>query len=206
MKQHALLLATWNQGKLNELRQLLADLRLTICDLSSFPAIQPVAETGETFLENARLKAVGYATQTKLLTLADDSGLEVDALDGAPGVRSARYAHEGASDAQRANKLLSELSCVPPGPRRARFVSVIAIADQKGQVIHVSRGTCEGRIAEAPRGSNGFGYDPIFIPEGLDQTFAELQAEVKNSLSHRSRAIAGAHQFLRGLTVSSDAG
>jgi len=206
VKPCTLLVATYNQGKLNELRGLLADLPLTLCDLSSFPSVQPVAETGETFLENAKLKAVGYSTQTKLLTLADDSGLEVDALDGAPGVRSARYSGEGASDTERTNKLLSELSGVPPRARGARFVSVIAMADRNGQVIHVSRGTCAGRIADAARGSNGFGYDPIFIPEGLDKTFAELQPEVKNGLSHRSRAIAEAYQFLRSLTLSSDAG
>lgn len=206
MKQRTLLLATFNQGKLRELRELLAELPLHICDLNTFPSIQPVPETGETFLENARLKAIGYSKQTKLLTLADDSGLEVDALDGAPGVRSARYSHEGASDADRTSKLLSELSGVRAAERTARFVSVIAIADQDGQIIHVSKGACEGRVADAPKGSGGFGYDPIFIPAGLDQTFAELQPEVKNRISHRARAFAGAYQFLRGLTVSLGAG
>jgi len=206
VKQRTLLLATFNQGKRRELRQLVAELPLLICDLNSFPSIRPVPETGETFLENARLKAIGYSRQTRLLTLADDSGLEVDALGGAPGVRSARYSHEGAADADRTSKLLSELSGVRAGQRTARFVSVIAIAGEDGQIIHVSKGTCEGRVAEAPKGLGGFGYDPIFIPEGLDQTFAELQTEVKNRISHRAVAFAGAYQFLRGLTASLGAG
>src|SRR5262249_23729866 len=148
------------------------------------PSILPVSETGETFTENATLKALGYAKQARLLTLADDSGLEVDALDGAPGVRSARYSHERASDADRISKLLLELSDVPDSERTARFVSVVVIANALDEVIHISSGTCDGRIARTARGSNGFGYDPIFIPEGQVQTFAELPTSVKNRISH----------------------
>jgi XTP/dITP diphosphohydrolase len=200
-----LLIATCNKGKLGELRKLLGDIPLAIMDLGDFPSIQFVHETFETFAQNASLKATGYATQAQLLTLADDSGLEVDALGGAPGVLSARYAGDGASDQERTNKLLSELSNVPSEQRSARFVCSVAIANEEGAVVHVSSGVCEGRIAFAPRGAAGFGYDPIFIPRGFDETFAELKAEVKNKISHRGRALSGAHEFLRSLTVASNA-
>ena len=201
MKQRSLLIATFNKGKLRELRQLLAKLPFAISDLEGLSSIQPIPEDGKTFIENASLKASGYAKQTGLLTLADDSGLQVDALNGAPGVLSARYAHEGASDTERTAKLLTELSHVQGSARTARFVSVIAIADEYGKVINISKGTCEGRIVDASRGTNGFGYDPVFAPDGFDQTFAELQTEVKNRISHRARALAGACEFLRNLTV-----
>ena len=201
MKQRNLLIATLNLGKLQELRQLVEKLPFVISDLRGSPCIQPIPETGETFIENASLKAAGYATQTGLLTLADDSGLEVDHLKGAPGVFSARYAHEGASDADRTTKLLAELSHVPESDRAARFVSVIAIADEFGAVVNVSTGACHGRIANAPRGTNGFGYDPVFIPNGFDRTFAELEIEVKNRISHRAQALAAAVEFLRSLTT-----
>jgi XTP/dITP diphosphohydrolase len=201
VKLRSLLIATFNKGKLQELRQLLAKHSFVISDLESFSSVQPIPETGETFIENASLKASGYAKQTGLLTLADDSGLEVDALNGAPGVLSARYGREGASDSERTAKLLSELSHVQGATRTARFVSVIAIADENGRIINVSIGSCEGQIAEAPRGTNGFGYDPVFIPDGFDQTFAELQTEVKNGISHRACALSGAAEFLRSLTT-----
>jgi XTP/dITP diphosphohydrolase len=204
VKRRSLVIATFNQGKLLELRQLLSELPFAISDLAGFSSIQEIPEVGKSFAENASLKASGYAEQTQLLTLADDSGLEVDALSGAPGIFSARYAHQGASDAERTTELLSELSRVPGAARTARFVSVIAVADEHGKVINVSKGTCEGRIAEAPRGHNGFGYDPVFIPEGFDQTFGELQTEVKNRISHRARALSGAAEFLRRLTATSD--
>lgn len=206
MKRRRLVIATFNQGKLQELRQLLADLNYSISDLHGFSSIQTIPELGETFIENASLKAIGYAKQTGLLTLADDSGLEVDALDGSPGVLSARYAHEGATDEERTAKLLRELSRVQSADRAARFVSVIALADKNGNVINISTGTCEGQIAEAPRGNNGFGYDPVFIPEGFNQTFAELPTEVKNRISHRARALSGTAEFLRSLTTHSHAG
>ncbi len=202
MRQRTLLVATHNKGKLVELRELLAEVPLTISDLSSFPTIEPIAETGKTFADNSTLKASGYAKQTGLLTLADDSGLEVDALDGTPGVFSARYGGSGASDSDRTAKLLRELSAVMVEARTARFVSVIAIADEDGQIVNLSMGKCDGRIAEAPRGSHGFGYDPVFIPDGFNQTFGEIEAQVKNRISHRARALGAACEFLRTLTVS----
>lgn len=206
MKQRSLVIATLNKGKLKELRHLLSELPFVISDLEGFPSIEAIPEHGESFFENASLKASGYAKQTRRLTLADDSGLEVEALNGAPGVRSARYAHEGASDAERTSKLLNELSQDQSATRSARFVSVVAIANEDGKVINVSTGICEGQIAEGPRGNNGFGYDPVFIPSGFDRTFAELPVEVKNRISHRARALSGAAEFLRSLTTASDGG
>ena len=201
-----LLVATRNFGKLEELRQLLSDLPFDLYGLERFPGIEGIRETGESFLENASLKAVGYATQTRLLTLADDSGLEVDALGGRPGVFSARYAGEQASDEERTVKLLAELSSVATPKRSARFVSAVAIASSEGQILNVSVGTCDGDIDLAPRGSVGFGYDPIFIPIGYKQTFAELKPEIKNQISHRARALLSAREFLRTLTIGSSAG
>ena len=204
MTRRELLIATNNKGKQTEFRQLLADLPLTISDLSSFPAIDPISETGRTFEENASLKASGYAIQAKRLTLADDSGLEVDALNGAPGVLSSRYGPVGASDESRSTRLLAELTNVPVHDRSARFVSVIAIAGENGELINLSSGICEGLIALTPRGGNGFGYDPIFIPSGFNETFGELPAEVKNRVSHRAQAWVRALEFLRTLTASPD--
>jgi len=196
-----LLIATRNQGKLQELRGLLKERPFDLCDLSSFPAIQTVAETGGTFAENATLKAAGYAKQSRVLTIADDSGLEVEALGGRPGVLSARYAGAGASDADRVEKLLGELSNVPPSNRGAQFVSAVAIANGQGEILSISIGVCAGRIAHAPRGANGFGYDPVFIPGGFDETFAELPSNVKNQISHRAQALKDAAEFLRSLTL-----
>src|SRR5258706_875118 len=202
----SLVLATLNQGKLRELRELLAGWPFQLYSLTDFPNIDPVPETGGSFIENASLKAVGYAKQTGCLTLADDSGLEVDALGGAPGVLSARYAGESASDAERIDKLLLELSSNPVMKRSARFVSAVVIADGAGRILDISVGECNGRIDFAPRGSKGFGYDPIFVPSGYDKTFAELKTEIKNEISHRAHALLGAREFLRTLTIASDGG
>ena len=199
MSRRQLLIATRNRGKLHEFRALLEKLPIDLYDLNSFPEIAAVAETGSTFGENAALKAIGYAGQAGMVTLADDSGLEVEALGGAPGVFSARYSGDGASDSERVEKLLSELSKVTN--RAARFVSVVAISDSSGTILNVSRGVCHGSIARDPRGANGFGYDPIFVPQGFDQTFAELAAELKNEISHRARAFDDAAKFLRSLTL-----
>jgi XTP/dITP diphosphohydrolase len=190
---------------LEELRQLLVDFPLDLHGLADFPGVIAVPETGDSFIENASLKAAGYAKQTGLLTLADDSGLEVHALDGAPGVFSARYSGEGGSDAERTTKLLSELSTFPVPRRTARFVSAIAIANGEGQILNTSVGKCDGHIDFAPRGSRGFGYDPVFIPIGSDKTFAELKPAIKNQISHRARALLGAREFLRTLTIPSSA-
>jgi XTP/dITP diphosphohydrolase len=201
----SLLVATRNKGKLEELRQLLGDFPLDLYGLADFPGVITVPETGDSFIENASLKAAGYAKQTGLLTLADDSGLEVHALGGAPGVLSARYAGEGASDVERTTKLLEELSLIPAPKRTAQFASAVAIANSEGQILNISVGKCDGHIDFAPRGSEGFGYDPVFIPIGYEQTFAELKPAIKNQISHRARALLSAREFLRTLTIPSSA-
>ena len=206
MKPTELLVATGNPGKLREIRALLCDLPIRLLSLADFPNIEEVAETGSTFVENAALKAFGYARQAGILTLADDSGLEVDALGGAPGVRSARYLGDQASYADRMNALLTALKTANGDARTARFICALAIASDKQEMLYTTEGTCEGRIAEAPRGSGGFGYDPVFLPQGFTRTFGELPADLKNTISHRGRALAKAHQFLASLTATSAAG
>jgi XTP/dITP diphosphohydrolase len=206
LKPTELLVATGNAGKLREIRALLNDLPITLVSLADFPTIEEVAETGSTFVENAALKAFGYARQSGILTLADDSGLEVDALDGAPGVRSARYLGDHASYLDRMNALLIALKAANDVARTARFVCALAIVSNKQEMLYTSEGTCEGRIADSPRGSGGFGYDPVFLPEGFTQTFGELSADIKNRISHRGRALAKAHQFLASLTATSATG
>lgn len=191
-----LLIATRNEGKVAELRPLLSSLSVRLSGLSEFPEIGEVAETGATFAENASIKARAYAEQSRLLTLSDDSGLEVEALGGAPGVYSARYGGEGLSFDERIKLLLGELSQTGGTNRRARFVCVVAIADPRGRIINLSTGTCAGHITDAPRGTNGFGYDPVFVPDGYNQTFGELSSEIKEQISHRARALAAARSFL----------
>lgn len=192
-----LLVATKNTGKVSELTELLAGLPLRLRNLAEYPDAPEVEETGTTFDENARLKAVGYAAHARLLTLADDSGLEVFALNGAPGVRSARYAGDSATDADRIALLLHELSHADSNDRRARFVCAVALHDPQSDATEIFHGVCPGRIAPAPRGTNGFGYDPVFIPDGYDQTFAELPAAVKQQISHRALALRQVHNFIR---------
>jgi XTP/dITP diphosphohydrolase len=206
LKPIELLVATGNTGKLREIRALLDDLPITLVGLADFPNIEEVAETGSTFVENAALKALGYAQQSGVLTIADDSGLEIDALGGAPGVRSARYLGDHASYIDRMNSLLTALKAANDVARTARFVCAIAIASDKQELLYTTEGTCEGRIAAWPRGSGGFGYDPVFLPEGFTKTFGELPAEIKNGISHRGRALAKAHQFLASLTATSATG
>jgi XTP/dITP diphosphohydrolase len=198
MNKHTeLLVATNNAGKVRELSQLLSGFPLRLRLLSEFEGISEAEETGETFAENATIKALYYSAHTGLLTLSDDSGLAVDALGGAPGVRSARYAGREATYAERMSKLLGEIAATGDAERRARFVCVIAVADPATGTLHTFEGTCEGRIAHAPHGNGGFGYDPLFIPNGHERTFGELSAEVKHSLSHRARALKQAAQHLR---------
>jgi XTP/dITP diphosphohydrolase len=206
LKLTELLIATGNAGKLREIRPLLADLPLTLFGLTDFPSIREVAETGSTFAENAALKALGYSQQSGVLTLADDSGLEVDALAGAPGVRSARYLGKNISYADRISALLTAVKDVENDARTARFVCSLAIAAPSQEMLYTTQANCEGRIADAPRGSGGFGYDPVFMPQGFTQTFGELPADIKNEISHRGRALAKARQFLASLTASSAAG
>jgi len=182
-----LLIATHNPGKVKEYQALLAGLPLEL----TYPAQEgldiEVTETGESFAENARLKAAAYARASGLLTLADDSGLEVDALGGEPGIHSARYAGNGASDEERYRLLLDKLPGVPWEERTARFRCVIAVATPAGQV-HTAEGTCEGIIAFAPQGEHGFGYDPVFYFPEHGMTMAELPPETKNRISHRAKA------------------
>lgn len=196
-----LLVATNNPGKLREYKVLLEGLPKTV-EITS-PAQEgidlEVEEAGDTFAENARIKAMAYAEASGLLTLADDSGLEVDALGGAPGVRSARYAGPGASDADRYRKLLADLAGIPAGKRAARFRCVVALTLPEGPV-YTAEGTCEGKIGFAARGEHGFGYDPVFIVDGYGgQTLAELEPEEKNRISHRARAMQAALPTLRRL-------
>lgn len=194
-----LLLATRNPGKLVEVRELVEDLPLRLRSLLDFPSTTEVEETGPTFAENASIKASAYALQTGVWTLSDDSGLEVEALGGAPGIYSARYAGAGASDRERLELLLSELARTKDRERRARFVCAVSISDPEGRILNVSEGVCTGRIAGYPRGEGGFGYDPVFIPDGFDETFGELSSEVKGRISHRARALAQTRSYLFGL-------
>jgi XTP/dITP diphosphohydrolase len=194
-----LLLATNNPGKLHELVPLFSDVPLHIVTPHTLGLHLEVEESGTTYAENARLKAAAFAHASGLLTLADDSGLEVDALGGAPGVYSARYAGEGASDADRRAKLIDVLRQVPT-PRRARFRCVIAIA-QPGGAIDYFEGVCEGEIVLVERGANGFGYDPVFYMPEHGCTMAELPSAVKNQMSHRARAAQAARLFLHKLAT-----
>ena len=194
--QKNLLLGTRNPGKVREIASVLHDTGWSFSSLQEFENISAAEENGDTYAENAIAKARFYATATGLWALADDSGLAVKALGGAPGVFSARYAGDNASDADRRELLLSELAESGDANRRARFVSVVAIADPEGSVLNVSEGICEGTITFAPRGHGGFGYDPLFIPDGYEQTFAELPETIKNRISHRARALISARDFL----------
>ena len=192
----SLLLGTRNPGKVIEIKSILADSGWSFTSLQDFPDVGEAEENFTTFAENAIAKAQFYASATGLCALADDSGLEVAALGGAPGVFSARYAGENATDADRRALLLSELTKTADADRHARFVAVVAIAHPNGEILNVSEGICEGSITFAPRGTGGFGYDPLFIPDGYNQTFAELPDTIKNLISHRARALLGTHEFL----------
>ncbi|MGB9722338.1 MAG: RdgB/HAM1 family non-canonical purine NTP pyrophosphatase [Chloroflexia bacterium] len=188
-----LLLASANPDKVREYRALLGDLPLELVTPAEIGLEGEVEESGDTYEENARRKALTLARGSGLITLADDSGLEVDALGGAPGPRSHRY-HAG-SDTERYRFLLRQLEGLPPERRTARFRCVIAIATPAGEV-HTVEGLCPGRIADAPRGEGGFGYDPIFLLPELGRTMAELSPEEKNRLSHRARAALRARPIL----------
>lgn len=196
-----LVLATKNPGKIREIQAILKDTPVEVVSCAAFPGLPEITEDGETFEENAKKKAVPIAMATGEVALADDSGLEVDALGGAPGVRSARFAGPAllrGPSRDRANfeKLLSLLKDVPGPERTARFRCVVAVATPYGRV-EVAEGVCNGRIAFTPRGSGGFGYDPVFVPDGYDKTFAELGPEVKNTISHRARALQAALPIIR---------
>lgn len=191
-----LLIATNNPGKVREFRDILAGLPIRLTSLAEQGIVVEVPEDGETFAENAAIKATQYARLSGLLTLVDDSGLVVDALGGAPGVRSARFAGEKASDADRIALLLDRLRDVPSGHRQARFVCAIAVAEPTGEVWQVG-GRVEGCITRAPRGSFGFGYDPVFYLPEIGRTMAEVEPAEKNRISHRARAGQAARSALR---------
>jgi XTP/dITP diphosphohydrolase len=184
-----LLLASANQGKLRELRTILDGLGVELVGLDEAGLGEPpeVEETGDTFLENALLKGRAYAVWSGLAAVADDSGLEVDALGGAPGVRSARYAGPGAGDQANLDKLLAALEGVPPERRTARFRCAAVLVDPDVGEWH-AEAAWEGRLLDAPRGSGGFGYDPVFLPEGWELTSAEVDQATKDAASHRGKA------------------
>jgi len=192
----SLLLGTRNAGKVREIEIILGKVPWQIRSLREFQNVGVASETADAYAENAIAKAQFYARATGLCALADDSGLEVEALGGAPGIFSARYAGEDASDADRRVLLLSQLAHIPKEQRRARFVSVVAVAEPKGNVLNISEGTCSGQITFEPRGEGGFGYDPLFVPEGFEKTFAELADSIKNRISHRARALLKTREFL----------
>ena len=196
MRPGRLLIATHNPGKLIELTGLLGEVPFELASLVDAGIDDQVDETGETFEENAALKAVTYAGLSGMPTLADDSGLEVDALDREPGVRSSRYAGDDATDTQRIAFLLDRLHNIPENAWTARFRCVIAVSTL-GRSVELYTGACEGRIIPEPRGSNGFGYDPVFFIPAMGRTMAELSPEEKNRISHRSEAVRKAAAALR---------
>lgn len=191
-----IVIASRNKEKKKELKTLLNDLKIKVLDLNDFPAAPKVKEDGKTFDENAKKKALAIARFTKRLTLADDSGLEVKMLGGRPGVRSARFAGEGATYAEINRKLLRLLSGIPKSKRGAKFVCVIAIADKNG-LVRVTRGECSGWISFTTRGKYGFGYDPVFVYPRYNKTFAELGPKIKNKVSHRAKALKKARAIIQ---------
>jgi len=184
-----IVIASRNKGKIAEILQILAEAPLRLHSLLDFPDAPTVEETGTTYVENARLKARAIARHSGLWALADDSGIEVDALNGSPGVHSARYAGPAAADGPNNERLLRELAAVPDEKRTARFRAVVVLAAPDGSFLAEAEGACEGMIAREPRGASGFGYDPLFILPEFGQTMAELGLEIKNRISHRSVAL-----------------
>lgn len=194
-----LVVATGNLGKAREIARILSDMGFEIRTLRDYPPAPEPEEAAHDFEGNAAIKALAAARHTGELSLADDSGLVVDALDGAPGIFSSRFAGEGAADEERNAKVLDLMKDVPDGKRSARFVAVIAVAEA-GRLIGTARGAVEGSITHEPRGANGFGYDPIFHVSEFCRTMAELPPDVKNSISHRARALELAKAILRDLS------
>jgi len=198
-----IVLATRNRHKVNEIRAMLMDLPITILSLQDFPNAPEPEETGSSFAENAMMKASAVSCATGKVALADDSGLEVDALDGKPGVYSNRFAGPKATDRDKYLKVLDLMKNVPEPKRTARFRAAVAIAEPNGNV-EVVEGTCEGIIAHKPRGHHGFGYDPIFYLPSIGKTMAELTPEEKNTISHRACAIQKAKEILRRMVQKQD--
>ena len=202
--KRTLLIATGNPGKVDTLRRLLRDLPFELVGLDSVPNVQEVPETGRSFEENSRLKAIGYAEQSGLLTLADDSGLEVTALDGGPGIYSARYGGPGLTEAERCLHLLQNIKQVPVGQRQAQFVCVVSIVKPQTDFCAEFRGVSMGYLLTEMRGNLGFGYDPLFVPEGETRSYAELGPAVKDKLGHRYKAMNAARGLLRKLAYQND--
>ncbi|MBX3244160.1 MAG: RdgB/HAM1 family non-canonical purine NTP pyrophosphatase [Acidobacteria bacterium] len=192
-----LLVATRNTGKLTELRELLGDAGVRLLSLDETGITEDVDENGTTFEANARLKASAYAKAAGTYAVADDSGLEVDALNGAPGIFSARYAGVETGFDKKMETLLAEMDDSDSASRSARFVCVMAFSDPEGNILFTTEGICSGNIAKEPAGIGGFGYDPIFIPDGYHRTFGELTASVKNTIGHRSKASRAFVAYLR---------
>lgn len=190
-----LVLATRNPSKHREIAAIYAHLPLTLLSLADYPEIVDLPEEGATYAENAVAKARPVAAATGLVALADDSGIEIAALDGAPGIHSARFLGGGATDAERNARVLALLHSIPVRRRTAWYRAVIAVALPDG-AVRVFEGACAGAIAEAARGTGGFGYDPIFVPEGEAVTMAEISPDTKNRISHRARALRAAEPFL----------
>lgn len=193
-----IVLATKNRGKVREVKDLLKNMKIGVSSLFDFPEIPQAEETGRSYRENAGLKASFLASKINKITLADDSGLEVDALDGKPGIHSARFINEEFSDEERNRELLKLLKEIPPSKRTARFRCVIAIAKPAGEIIFCE-GICEGVISKSIRGEKGFGYDPVFYVPGYHKTFAEMDMLLKNKISHRGIALHKAKKVLEGL-------
>ncbi|KAF0146245.1 MAG: dITP/XTP pyrophosphatase [Nitrospirae bacterium] len=199
-----IVLATRNKKKVEEIKRIVAGMPISLYTLNDFPDCPEVIEDGKTFEENAVKKARAVSSHTNMPALADDSGLEVYALDGEPGVLSARYAGENADDRKNTEKLLNEMRSVPDGKRGARFACCIALAFPAGDLAlrdgkaETFTGYSEGSIGREPKGSNGFGYDPVFYPAGCKRTFAEMDDEEKDSLSHRGAALKKLHEYLTG--------
>lgn len=201
-REGSLLVATRNEGKVRTFADMMSDLDIQWLSLDDLGITLEVDETGETFMENAILKASAYAKAAGMLTLTDDSGLEVDALGGAPGVKTARFGGPDLSSKERYLYLLTKLEGVPMAERGARFVCAIAIANADGEILAASTGTVDGLIALQPRGEGGFGYDPVFYLPEMDGTYAELTLQNKRATSHRGRAMKAIEPELRKILTA----
>jgi XTP/dITP diphosphohydrolase len=195
-----ILIATNNVGKFKEFKELLCDLPINLKYLRDFPEIQEISETGSTYFENALIKAKAASLATGLCSLADDSGLEVESLDNRPGVYSARYGGNALDNVGKINKLLAEIENNPNKGRKAKFICELVLTNANGEVLASTEGRCEGSISDKPYGINGFGYDSIFIPDGYSNTFGEISNEIKQKISHRSKAIEKIYDFLSSST------
>ena len=197
-----LLIASHNPGKVREIKEAFSGLTLRLRFVNEFHGVKQPDETGASYIENAVIKARSYAAHTGICSLADDSGLEVATLGGAPGLKSGRFGGPEISETERCKLLLSKLSDAPDGDRRARFVCVMVLADPSLGVINIAEGKCEGAIAQSEAGRSGFGFDPLFVPEGFELTFAHLPLATKIRISHRAKALAKTRKFLEQLLYS----